>query len=84
MLALDYVNTLPGYKAGTLNLVAFSKARISFARKGNWYYKGAWGDHGSTGKIGYVLNPSDDSGFILCLCSMLGQRLLQKLLSMHL
>lgn len=63
VLALDYVNTLPGYKAGTLNLVAFSKARISFARKGNWYYKGAWGDHGSTGKIGYVLNPSDDSGF---------------------
>lgn len=63
VLALDYVNTLPGYKAGTLNLVAFSKARISFARKGNWYYKGAWGDHGSTGKIGSVLNPSDDSGF---------------------
>lgn len=63
VLVLDYVNTLPGYKAGTLNLVAFSKARISFARKGNWYYKGAWGDHGSTGKIGYVLNPSDDSGF---------------------
>ena len=63
VLALDYVNTLPGYKAGTLNLFAFSKARISFARKGNWYYKGAWGDHGSTGKIGYVLNPSDDSGF---------------------
>lgn len=63
VLVLDYVNAVPGYKAGTLNLVAFSKARISFARKGNWYYKGAWGDHGSTGKIGYVLNPSDDSGF---------------------
>lgn len=63
VLVLDYVNAVPGYKAGTLNLVAFSKARISFARKGNWYYKGAWGDHGSTGKIDYVLNPSDDSGF---------------------
>lgn len=63
VLVLDYVNAVPGYKAGTLNLVAFSKARISFARKGNWYYKGAWGDHGFTGKIDYVLNPSDDSGF---------------------
>lgn len=63
VLVLDYVNAVPGYQAGTLNLVAFSKARISFARKGNWYYKGAWGDHGSTGKINYVLNPSDDSGF---------------------
>lgn len=63
VLVLDYVNAVPGYKAGTLNLVAFSKARISFARKGNWYYKGAWGDHGSTGKIDYVLNPSDNSGF---------------------
>lgn len=63
VLVLDYVNAVPGYKAGTLNLVAFSKARISFARKGNWYYKGAWGDHGSTGKIDYVRNPSDDSGF---------------------
>lgn len=63
VLVLDYVNAVPGYMAGTLNLVAFSKARISFARKGNWYYKGAWGDHGSTGKIDYVLNPSDDSGF---------------------
>lgn len=63
VLALDYVSTLPGYKSGTLNLCAFSKSRIYFARKGNWYDEGAWGDHGSTGKIDSVLNPSDDSGF---------------------
>ena len=63
VLALDYTSALPGYKSSTLNLCAFSKSRIYFARKGNWYDEGAWGDHGSIGKIDYVVNPSDDSGF---------------------
>lgn len=66
VLVLDYVNAISGYQAGTLNLFALSKSRMYYARKGNWYWQGAWQDHGSTGKIDFTTNKYDDSDY-LCL-----------------
>lgn len=65
VLVLDYVNAVPGYKAGTLNLFAFSKSRIYFAEKGNWYDEGAWSDHGAVGKIDFTTNTYNNSGFYM-------------------
>lgn len=64
VLVLDYVNTILGYQAGTLNLFALSKSRMYYARKGNWYWQGAWQDHGSTGKIDFTTNKYDDSDYL--------------------
>jgi len=64
VLVLDYVNAISGYQAGTLNLFALSKSRIYYARKGNWYFQGAWQDHGSTGKIDFTTNKYDDSDYL--------------------
>lgn len=64
VLVLDYVNAISGYQAGTLNLFALSKSRMYYARKGNWYFQGAWQDHGSTGKIDLTTNKYDDSDYL--------------------
>ena len=56
VLVLDYVHAISGYQAGTLNLFALSKSRMYFAEKGNWYFQGAWQDHGSAGKIDFTTN----------------------------
>lgn len=64
VLVLDYVNAISGYQAGTLNLFALSKSRMYYARKGNWYWQGAWQDHGSTGKIDFTTNKYDDSDYL--------------------
>lgn len=64
VLVLDYVNAISGYQAGTLNLFALSKSRMYYARKGNWYWRGAWQDHGSTGKIDFTTNKYDDSDYL--------------------
>lgn len=64
VLVLDYVNAISGYQAGTLNLFALSKSRMYYARKGNWYFQGAWQDHGSTGKIDFTTNKYDDSDYL--------------------
>lgn len=64
VLVLDYVNAISGYQAGTLNLFALSKSRMYYARKGNWYLRGAWQDHGSTGKIDFTTNKYDDSDYL--------------------
>ena len=64
VLVLDYVNAISGYQAGTLNLFALSKSRMYYARKGNWYFQGAWQDHGSIGKIDFTTNKYDDSDYL--------------------
>lgn len=64
VLVLDYVNAISGYQAGTLNLFALSKSRMYYARKGNWYFQGAWQDHGSTGKIDFTTYKYDDSDYL--------------------
>lgn len=64
VLVLDYVNAISGHQAGTLNLFALSKSRMYYARKGNWYWQGAWQDHGSTGKIDFTTNKYDDSDYL--------------------
>lgn len=64
VLVLDYVNAISGYQAGTLNLFALSKSRMYYARKGNWYFQGAWQDHGSIGKIDFTINKYDDSDYL--------------------
>lgn len=64
VLVLDYVNAISGHQAGTLNLFALSKSRMYYARKGNWYWKGAWQDHGNTGKIDFTTNKYDDSDYL--------------------
>lgn len=64
VLVLNYVNAISGYQAGTLNLFALSKSRMYYARKGNWYWQGAWQDHGSTGKIDFTTNKYDDSDYL--------------------
>ena len=64
VLVLDYVNAISGYQAGTLNLFALSKSRMYYARKGNWYFHGAWQDHGSIGKIDFTTNKYDDSDYL--------------------
>ena len=64
VLVLDYVNAISGYQAGTLNLFALSKSRMYYAKKGSWYWQGAWQDHGSTGKIDFTTNKYDDSDYL--------------------
>ncbi len=64
VLVLDYVNAISGYQAGTLNLFALSKSRMYYAKKGNWYWQGAWQDHGNTGKIDFTTNKYDDSDYL--------------------
>lgn len=64
VLVLNYVNAISGYQAGTLNLFALSKSRMYYAKKGNWYYQGAWQDHNSTGKIDFTTNKYDDSDYV--------------------
>lgn len=64
VLVLNYVNAISGYQAGTLNLFALSKSRMYYAKKGNWYWQGAWQDHGSTGKIDFTTNKYDDSDYL--------------------
>lgn len=64
VLVLNYVNAISGYQAGTLNLFALSKSRMYYARNGNWYFQGAWQDHGSTGKIDFTTNKYDDSDYL--------------------
>lgn len=64
VLVLNYVNAISGYQAGTLNLFALSKSRMYYASKGNWYFQGAWQDHGSTGKIDFTTNKYDDSDYL--------------------
>ena len=63
VLVLDYVHAVPGYQVGTLNLFALSKSRIYFAEKGNWYYQGAWQDHGSDGKIDFTTSKYSNSDY---------------------
>lgn len=63
VLVLDYVHAIPGYQAGTLNLFALSKSCIYFAKKGNWYWQGAWQDHGNAGKIDFTTNTYDNSDY---------------------
>lgn len=63
VLVLDYVNAISGYQAGTLNLFALSKSRMYYARKGNWYWQGAWQDHGSAGKIDFTTNTYGNSDY---------------------
>lgn len=63
VLVLDYVHAISGYQAGTLNLFALSKSRMYFAEKGNWYWQGAWQDHGSAGKIDFTINTYDNSDY---------------------
>lgn len=64
VLVLNYVNAISGYQAGTLNLFALSKSRMYYARKGNWYWQGAWQDHGSIGKIDFTPYKYDDSDYL--------------------
>ena len=64
VLVLNYVNAISGYQAGTLNLFALSKSCMYYAKKGNWYWQGAWQDHGSTGKIDFTTNKYDDSDYL--------------------
>lgn len=64
VLVLDYANAISGYQAGTLNLFALSKSRMYYARKGNWYFQGAWQDHGSIGQIDFTTNKYDDSDYL--------------------
>lgn len=63
VLVLDYVHAISGYQAGTLNLFALSKSCMYFAEKGNWYWQGAWQDHGSAGKIDFTTNTYDNSDY---------------------
>ena len=63
VLVLDYVHAILGYQAGTLNLFALSKSRMYFAKKGNWYWQGAWQDHGSAGKIDFATNTYGNSDY---------------------
>lgn len=63
VLVLDYVHAISGYQAGTLNLFALSKSRMYFAEKGNWYWQGAWQDHGSAGKIDFTTNTYGNSDY---------------------
>ena len=63
VLVLDYVHAIPGHQAGTLNLFALSKSRMYFAKKGNWYWQGAWQDHGNAGKIDFTTNTYADSDY---------------------
>lgn len=63
VLVLDYVNAIPGYQAGTLNLFALSKSRMYYAKKGSWYWQGAWQDHGSAGKIDFTTNKYGNSDY---------------------
>ena len=63
VLVLDYVHAISGCQAGTLNLFALSKSRMFFAEKGNWYWQGAWQDHGSAGKIDFTTNTYDNSDY---------------------
>lgn len=63
VLVLDYVHAISGYQAGTLNLFALSKSRMYFAEKGNWYFQGAWQDHGSAGKIDFTTNTYGNSDY---------------------
>ena len=64
VLVLNYVNAMLGYKPGTLNLIALSKSRIYYAKKGNFYFQGAWQDHGNTGKIDFTTNVYKDSDYL--------------------
>lgn len=63
VLVLDYVHAIPGHQAGTLNLFALSKSRMYFAKKGNWYWQGAWQDHGNAGKIDFTTNTYANSDY---------------------
>lgn len=63
VLVLDYVHAISGYQAGTLNLFALSKSCMYFAEKGNWYWQGAWQDHGSAGKIDFTTNTYGNSDY---------------------
>ena len=63
VLVLDYVNAMPGYQAGTLNLFALSKSRMYYARKGSWFWQGAWQDHGSSGKIDFTTSKYGNSDY---------------------
>lgn len=65
VLILDYVHAVPGYQVGTLNLFALSKSRMCFAEKGNWYYRGAWQDHGSDGKIDFTTSKYGNSDYYI-------------------
>lgn len=65
VLVLDYVNAISGYQAGTLNLFALSKSRMYYARKGNWYWQGAWQDHGSDGKIDFITSKYGNSDYYI-------------------
>lgn len=65
VLILDYVHAVPGYQVGTLNLFALSKSRMCFAEKGNWYYQGAWQDHGSDGKIDFTTSKYGNSDYYI-------------------
>lgn len=65
VLVLDYVHAVPGYQVGTLNLFALSKLRMYFAEKGNWYYQGAWQDHGSDGKIDFTTSKYGNSDYYI-------------------
>lgn len=65
VLILDYVHAVPGYQVGTLNLFALSKSRMYFAEKGNWYYQGAWQDHGSDGKIDFTTSKYGNSDYYI-------------------
>ena len=63
VLVLDYVHAIPGHQAGTLNLFALSKSRMYFAKKGNWYWQGAWQDHGNAGKVDFTTSTYDNSDY---------------------
>lgn len=63
VLVLDYVHAIPGHQAGTLNLFALSKSRMYFAKKGNWYWQGAWQYHGNAGKVDFTTNTYDNSDY---------------------
>lgn len=63
VLVLDYVHAIPGHQAGTLNLFALSKSCMYFAKKGNWYWQGAWQDHGNAGKIDFTTNTYANSDY---------------------
>lgn len=65
VLILDYVHAVPGYQVGALNLFALSKSRMYFAEKGNWYYQGAWQDHGSDGKIDFTTSKYGNSDYYI-------------------
>lgn len=65
VLVLNYVNAISGYQAGTLNLFALSKSRMYYAKKGNWYWQGAWQDHGSDGKIDFTTSKYGNSDYYI-------------------